>query len=406
MCDGSREIPLVPGAETLWRNGQRSSPNVSQDSAAACQGNSDIWRVASSSVGVIPSGEPDQSSVPNDSENIGMVPKGEPGQPSVTNNPEHMPQMSVSSTPMDVHEEPDHSIVGAQVSTPRASNNSDLQRAEACWDIIQQTDSSDHVPVLATMNAVNHHPMITRIKVGVFKHKVYHASVTGMMPIPATIQEAMQSTERELYETDSGLVVIVRTMEIDDFQTLVNQVTATEPNMKAAICVSTIILGYVFGDKVFLQVSPWKKVLRFGKKRKLSPRYISPFEVIEKVGSEASRLALPPKFHNIHNVFHVSMLRRYRSDPSHVLELEEVEFDSNLLYKEEVVQNFDREVNRLRNKNFSLVKAIWINHKVEEAMWESEETMRTQYSYLFDDGKNSRTNSLLRGESCHTLKMP
>ncbi|KAL4368757.1 hypothetical protein GQ457_05G021250 [Hibiscus cannabinus] len=165
-------------------------------------------------------------------------------------------------------------------------------------------------------------------------------------------------------------------------------------------------IRYEFRDKVFLKVSPWNKVLRFGKKGKLSPRYIGPIEVIEKVGSVAYRLALPPEFDKIHNVFHVSMLRSYRSDPSHVLEPEEVELDSNLLYKEELVQNFDREVKRLRNKNVSLVNALWINYKVEEATWESEETMRTQYPYLYDSGKNSRTNSLLRGESCHTLKMP
>ncbi|KAL4377816.1 hypothetical protein GQ457_02G025970 [Hibiscus cannabinus] len=143
-------------------------------------------------------------------------------------------------------------------------------------------------------------------------------------------------------------------------------------------------IRYEFGDKVFLKVSPWKKVLRFGKRGKLSPHYIDLFEVIEKVGSMASRLALPPDFDKIHNGFHVSMLRRYRSDPSHVLEPEEVELDSNLLYKEELVQNFDREVKRLRNKNVSLVKALWINHRVDEATWESEETLRTQYLYLFD----------------------
>ncbi|KAK8701425.1 hypothetical protein V6N13_019812 [Hibiscus sabdariffa] len=151
------------------------------------------------------------------------------------------------------------------------------------------------------------------------------------------------------------------------------------------------------GDKVFLKVSPWKKVLWFGKKGKLSPRYIGPFEVLEKVGPVAYRLALPPEFDKIHNVFHVSMLRRYRSDPSHVLELEEVELNPDLSYEEEPVMILDREVKRLQKKNVSLVKVLWRNHKVEEATWEPEETMRTQYPYLFDSGKNSRTNSLLKG---------
>ncbi|KAK8540302.1 hypothetical protein V6N12_046589 [Hibiscus sabdariffa] len=88
------------------------------------------------------------------------------------------------------------------------------------------------------------------------------------------------------------------------------------------------------GDRVFLKVSPWKKVLRFGKRGKLSTRYIGPFEVLEKVGPVAYRLALPPEFDKIHNVFHVSMLRKYRSDPSHVLEPEEVELNLDLSYEE------------------------------------------------------------------------
>ena len=80
-------------------------------------------------------------------------------------------------------------------------------------------------------------------------------------------------------------------------------------------------IQYEIGDKVFLKVSPWKKVMRFEKKVKLSPRFIGPYEVMEKVGPVAYCLALPPELENIHNVFHVSMLRRYRSDPSHVVSL-------------------------------------------------------------------------------------
>ncbi|KAL4280893.1 hypothetical protein GQ457_03G018320 [Hibiscus cannabinus] len=120
------------------------------------------------------------------------------------------------------------------------------------------------------------------------------------------------------------------------------------------------------------------------KKRKLSPRYIGPFEVLEKVGTAAYRLALPPKFDKIHNVFHVSMLKKYRSDPSHVLELEEVELNPDLSYEEEPVMILDSEVKRLRNKNVSLVKVLWRNHNVEEATWEPKETMKEQYPYLFD----------------------
>ncbi|KAL4347811.1 hypothetical protein GQ457_17G010440 [Hibiscus cannabinus] len=136
------------------------------------------------------------------------------------------------------------------------------------------------------------------------------------------------------------------------------------------------------------KVSPWKKVLWFGNKGKLSPRYVGPFDVIEKVGRVAYRPALPPEFDKIHNVFHILMLRRYRSDPSHVLEPEEVELSPDLSYEEEPVKNLDRVVKRLRKENVSLVKVLWRNHKVEEATWELEETMRTQYPYLFDSSEN------------------
>ncbi|KAL4283338.1 hypothetical protein GQ457_16G019340 [Hibiscus cannabinus] len=121
---------------------------------------------------------------------------------------------------------------------------------------------------------------------------------------------------------------------------------------------ANVVANALIGDKVFLKVSPWKKVLRFGKKGKLSPRYIGPFEVLEKVGFVAYRLALPPKFDKIHNVFHVSMLRRYQLDPSHILEPEEVELNLDLSYEQEPVMILDQEVKRHRNKNVSLVKVI------------------------------------------------
>ena len=143
-------------------------------------------------------------------------------------------------------------------------------------------------------------------------------------------------------------------------------------------------IHYEIGEKVFLKVSPWKKVMRFGKKGKLSPRFISSYEVIEKVGPVAYRLALPPDLEKIHNVFHVSMLRRYRSYPSHVVSTETIELRPDLTYEEEPIEILAREVKELRNKKIPLVKVLWRNHKTEEATWESEETMRQQYPQLFD----------------------
>ncbi|KAG8488859.1 hypothetical protein CXB51_016742 [Gossypium anomalum] len=109
-------------------------------------------------------------------------------------------------------------------------------------------------------------------------------------------------------------------------------------------------IEYQVGDKVFLKVSPWKKVLRFGQKGKLSPRFIGPYEVIEKVGPVAYRLALPPELEKIHDVFHVSMLRRYRSDPSHVVSPTEIELQLDMTYEEEPIKILARKVKQLRNK--------------------------------------------------------
>ena len=138
-------------------------------------------------------------------------------------------------------------------------------------------------------------------------------------------------------------------------------------------------IRYEVGEKVFLKVSPWKKVMRFGKKGKLSPRFIGPYEVIEKVGPVAYRLALPPDLEYIHNVFPVSMLRRYRSNPSHVVSSETIELKPNLTYEEELVDILAREVKELRNKRIPLVKVLWRNHKTEEATWESEDIMQQRY---------------------------
>ena len=138
--------------------------------------------------------------------------------------------------------------------------------------------------------------------------------------------------------------------------------------------------------------------MRFGKKGKLSPRFIRPYEVIEKVGLVAYRLVLPPELGKIHNVFHMSMLRRYRSNPSHVISLETIELKLDLTYEEEPVEILAREVKELWNKKIPLVKVLWGNHKTEEATCESEEVMRQEYPQLFNEGNFKNKILVRRGE--------
>ncbi|KAL5544529.1 hypothetical protein UlMin_008313 [Ulmus minor] len=142
-------------------------------------------------------------------------------------------------------------------------------------------------------------------------------------------------------------------------------------------------LEFQVGDSVFLKIAPMKGVMRFGKRGKLSPRYIGPFEILEKVGKVAYRLALPPDLSSVHNVFHVSILKKYVPDPTHVLEHEPIEVHEDLTYEEQPVQILDRKEKTLRNKAIPLVKVLWRNHKVEEATWEREDEMRVKYPHLF-----------------------
>ncbi|KAG8474895.1 hypothetical protein CXB51_031561 [Gossypium anomalum] len=128
-------------------------------------------------------------------------------------------------------------------------------------------------------------------------------------------------------------------------------------------------IEYQVGDKVFLKVSLWKKVLRFCKKGKLSPRFIGPFEVIERVGPVAYRLSFPSKLQKMYYVFHVSMLRRYRSDSSHIISPIEIELRPDMTYEEEPIKILAREVKQFRNKSVALVKVLWQKHGVEETTW-------------------------------------
>ncbi|KAA0051745.1 hypothetical protein IC582_028278 [Cucumis melo] len=126
-------------------------------------------------------------------------------------------------------------------------------------------------------------------------------------------------------------------------------------------------------------------VLRFERRGKLSPRFVGPFEILERIGPVAYRLALPPSLSTVHDVFHVSMLRKYVPDPSHVVDYEPLEIDENLSYTEQPVEVLAREVKTLRNKEIPLVKVLWHNHRVEEATWEREDDMRSRYPDLFEE---------------------
>ena len=139
------------------------------------------------------------------------------------------------------------------------------------------------------------------------------------------------------------------------------------------------------GDHVFLKVMPKRGVVRLCKRGKLAPRYIVPFEILERVGTVAYRLALPPSLSGVHEVFHVSMLRKYTSDPAHVVDWGGIVVDTNGTFEEGPVRIIDSRDQVLRHKIVRLVKVLWQHLGVEEATWEHEDTIRATYPFQFED---------------------
>ena len=134
-------------------------------------------------------------------------------------------------------------------------------------------------------------------------------------------------------------------------------------------------MEFSVGDLVFLKITPLKASLMSGKGKKLQPRFVGPYKIIQHVGNVAYKLKLPPILSRIYNVFHVSMLKKYHPDPSHILQPESIEIDEILTYEEKPVKLLDRTMKELRNKRIPLIKVLWRNHEIEEVTWEVEEAI-------------------------------
>ena len=144
-------------------------------------------------------------------------------------------------------------------------------------------------------------------------------------------------------------------------------------------------LEFEVGDHVFLKVIPKRGVVRFGKRGKLSPRFIGPFEILGRVGPVAYRLALLPSMLDVHEVFHVSMLRKYTPDPAHVVDWGQIEVNTDGTFEEGPVCILDSRDQVLRRKTVRLVRVLWRHYGVEELTWERENTMQATDPFLFRD---------------------
>ncbi|GJW81734.1 putative reverse transcriptase domain-containing protein [Tanacetum coccineum] len=142
-------------------------------------------------------------------------------------------------------------------------------------------------------------------------------------------------------------------------------------------------LEFSVGDYVLLKVSPWKGVVRFGKKGKLAPRFVRPFEIIEKVSPVAYRLDLPEKLDSVHDTFHVSNLKKCLADPTLQVPLDEIQVDAKLNFVEEPVEILEREFKKLKQSRIAIVKVRWNSKRGLEFTWEREDQMKLKYSHLF-----------------------
>nr|GEY79867.1 hypothetical protein [Tanacetum cinerariifolium] len=144
-------------------------------------------------------------------------------------------------------------------------------------------------------------------------------------------------------------------------------------------------LEFEVGDRVMLKVSPWKGVIRFGKNGKLAPRYVGPFEILERISPVAYRLRFPKELSGVHDTFHVSNLKKCFANASLHVPLDEIKVDKTLCFVGEPVEIMDCEVKRLKRSRISLVKVRWNSKCGPEFTCECEDFMKSKYPQLFVD---------------------
>nr|GEY94656.1 putative reverse transcriptase domain-containing protein [Tanacetum cinerariifolium] len=154
-----------------------------------------------------------------------------------------------------------------------------------------------------------------------------------------------------------------------------NRLLAARTRQKSYADVRRKPLEFEVGDRVMLKVSPWKGMIRFRKRGKLSPRYIGPFKILSRIGPVAYKLDLPQELHEIHNTFYVSNLKKCLAHKELVILLDEVKIDDKFHFIEKPVEIMDREVKHLKHSRIPIVKVRWNSKRGPEYTWEREDQM-------------------------------
>ncbi|XP_010666675.1 uncharacterized protein LOC104883811 [Beta vulgaris subsp. vulgaris] len=182
-----------------------------------------------------------------------------------------------------------------------------------------------------------------------------------------------------------NVVLVTKFMEetVKNVLLIQNRIQAAQDRQKSYVDLKR---REAVGDKVFLKVSPTKGMMRFGKKGKLCAKYVASYEILQRIGKVAYKLALLMEFEKMHDVFHICQLKRYIPDKSHVLERKRIQIDRSFTYEERPVRILDKKVRSTHNKNVNVVKVLWSNHESEEATWEGKDEMKKKYPKFFLEG--------------------
>jgi len=183
-----------------------------------------------------------------------------------------------------------------------------------------------------------------------------------------------------------------------------DRVRATQNRQKSYADKRRRPLEFEVGDHVFLRVTPTTSIGRALKSRKLTPRFIGPYQITRRIRPVAYEIALPPHLANLHNVFLVSQLRKYVADPSHMLEQDDVQVRENLTLGVGPVRILDSQVKQLRGKEIQTVKVLW-DEATQEMTWEMEDLLRKSYPHLFAGKFYFRGRKLLKVGVCKTCEI-